>query len=457
MARPRNPDLKPKTFRIRQKNYKTGGYDIYDRTSIFDPDLGKKRHISSKLVGRLPPGETDLAKMVPVDASARKSNRAAAAVSLSTEESTAYPLDVVLFVMIMATINAQDSCRAIAAFWEEQRSVFSRFINDFPECGISPETLRRIIMLLENKDARQLSKHLADSLMKRMHTRIAPIEGSPERAGVKNDETGRCALTVLNTDNELRLEQILVEAGENEIAKSCGAIVSLHLEGAVVTGDALAAQKKFCSMILEKGADYCMALNASRGNLFEKTQKWFSSMGAIAATTSETFDDGHGHNEKRSICVLPASAVPLNQEIVEEWPGLADGCLVKVVTESKDSTTGKVSSRTRFFAASLHFDERHIAQCLARVMRNHWKVEDNLHWRLDATFPQDQALCRNALFLKGKAALNKLAFTFLSKVQPRNEETADGRALAEPAPRARCANLEEQLEMIRQFCARAAR
>ena len=87
------------------------------------------------------------------------------------------------------------------------------------------------------------------------------------RAAAKAGEQARYALNVYDSDLGLCVNQVWVEEKENEITRAVEAIEQLDLKGAVLTCDALNTQKKLCAKLLEKGADYCMALKRNHAYL----------------------------------------------------------------------------------------------------------------------------------------------------------------------------------------------
>ena len=78
------------------------------------------------------------------------------------------------------------------------------------------------------------------------------------------------------TDLCLCVNQVWVEEKENEITRAVEAIEQLDLKGAVLTCDALNTQKKLCAKLLEKGADYCMALKRNHAYLYDEVSGWFN-------------------------------------------------------------------------------------------------------------------------------------------------------------------------------------
>ena len=264
MPRPRNPNPQPKKYIVKQK-LKNGGYHVLERTTVFDPDRRQMKVLSSRLIGKLEPGQTDLSQMVETDKFYSRNKKKAATdvvqpldglTDTRRSERVTYPLDVVLLVVVLAAVCGFTSNYAIAEFWAAHRSTFERLINDFPKADISHDTVRRLIKLLGSQDASKLLRRFTEPLVQELSQKIISIDGQAVRAAAKAGEQARYSLNVYNSDLGLCVNQVWVEEKENEITRAVEAIEQLDLKGAVLTCDALNTQKKLCAKLLEKGADY---------------------------------------------------------------------------------------------------------------------------------------------------------------------------------------------------------
>ncbi len=452
MPRPRNPNPPQKTYTVKQK-LASGGYHVLERVTVYDADARRTKVLSTRLIGKLPPGETDIKKMVPTDKFYSRNTK-----KYSTEDVTkpmevlkdsrrkacvTYPLDVVLLVVILASISGFSSNYEIAEYWKAHRAVLEKRIKNFPKTDISHDTVRRIIQILGAQDASELLRRFTKPLLEEMQQQVIAIDGQAVRAASKVGESPRYGLNVYNTDLGLCLNQVWIEAKENEITRAIEAISELNINGAVITCDALNTQKKLCEKIIDKGADYCMALKGNHAALYEQVQGWFRTTSAreIARTVSQV-DKGHGRYEEREVLVIPVNIETLNRKLLKEWPGLEDGCFVKTTTRSVKTSTGVVREDDRYFITSLAFNANYIARRVMRCIRSHWQIENSLHWCLDVTFNQDRTQCTNASYIKGRTILTKIAFNIGSKVQTLEAEETGKQPPSKPMLKARFSNPE---------------
>jgi predicted transposase YbfD/YdcC len=215
------------------------------------------------------------------------------------------------------------------------------------------------------------------------------------------------------TANGLTLGQVAADAKSNEITAIPHLIDLLDLEECVVTIDAAGCQKDIAAHIVEKGGDYVLALKENQPTLYEQVTDHFAAQfdqdnadGKVRC--HREVETGHGRTETRHTYVVPAP-----KELVASglWMGLAT--LVLVLRESVDHASGKVTDEVRYFISSLPARARR----LARAVRQHWGIENGLHWVLDVAFNEDRMRQRDRNGIENLALLNRLAVSLLRQDQ----------------------------------------
>lgn len=447
MPRPVNPDPKPCTNIVR-RTQRNGWKHVYEITSVYDPKIKNRRIIASKLLGKLPPGETYLEKMVPTREKKKSVKETVDALPKLDDPrqqgKVVYPLDLVLLTILLAAFQGLFTCRQIAEFWKSQRPILSKHFADFPAHDISHDTIRRIIMLLGRDNVDDLIARFTEPLLEAAHgRRVIAVDGQAVKATCQSAAAtkSRYILNVLDTDNGLVLEQRLVGAKTNEIKAAVSVLYNLDIRSCIVTADALNTQTKFARKLLERGADYCLAVKSNQGLTYEEIKSTFASkFSDNCAKAHEKTDAGHGRVEIRQVRVLPGLC--LTKDIQKKWAGLEEGCMVEATTESIQKSTGEITRHVRYFITSLSFDERYICEQLLRTIRNHWGIENSLHWVLDVTFHQDRTQCKNAEYLQGRTRVNKIVFNLMSKIQTLDEEETGKDAPSKPMLIARYSNID---------------
>ena len=162
----------------------------------------------------------------------------------------------------------------------------------------------------------------------------------------------------------------------------------LRLEGAIVSIDAMGCQKEIAKLILDKNANYILALKSNQGTLREDVELFTAEQktnGFQNATVSqhETVDGDHGRIETRKYTVFHDISWLKERH---NWPGLN----AIVMVESTRETGSKIETGTRFFITSL----KDTADRIAATIRSHWAIENRLHWVMDMVFRDDDCRVR---------------------------------------------------------------
>ncbi|NNM68852.1 MAG: ISAs1 family transposase, partial [Gallionella sp.] len=162
----------------------------------------------------------------------------------------------------------------------------------------------------------------------------------------------------------------------------------LAIEGAIVTIDALGCQRDIAQKIVDKKADYVLALKGNQGTLREDVELFATEQKGRRFAGSKisqdtTVDGDHGRIETRETTVIQ------NVDWLQErhnWPGLKAVAMV----ESTREIQGKIEKETRFYLTSLVM----VATLMGPVIRSHWAIENSLHWVMDMVFRDDEGRVR---------------------------------------------------------------
>jgi predicted transposase YbfD/YdcC len=302
----------------------------------------------------------------------------------------------------------------IEAFARSKEDFFRRFL-ELPHGIPSHDTFRRVFQAvcpqgLQSslihwlQDVRQEAQVAADG-------GVVAIDGKTLRRTFDRGR-GLGALHLVSawaTANGLTLGQVAVDAKSNEITAIPRLLELLDLTGCVVTIDAVGCQKDIAAQIVAKDADYVLALKDNQPTLHEQVSDYFleqleqeNSSGQLRR--QRQVEKGHGRTETRETFVAPAP-----KEIVASgaWVGLAS--IVMVIRHSLDHATGQISDEVRYFLSSLPAKVRR----LASAVRQHWGIENGLHWVLDVAFNEDRMRQRERHGVENLALLNRLAVSLL--------------------------------------------
>jgi predicted transposase YbfD/YdcC len=184
------------------------------------------------------------------------------------------------------------------------------------------------------------------------------------------------------------LSQVKVNEKSNEIVAIPALLDMMSIEGAVVTIDAMGCQRDIAAKIIEKKADYILALKGNQTTLREDVEVFVDEQKALkykdtTISTHATVDADHGRIETRNYTVI--HDVDWLQAR-HQWPGLN----AVVVVDSQREINGKITNETRFYITSLVL----LANLVGPMIRAHWAIENSLHWVMDMVFRDDECRVR---------------------------------------------------------------
>jgi len=302
----------------------------------------------------------------------------------------------------------------IAAFGQAKEAFFRRFL-ELPNGIPAHDTFRRVFQAVCPQALQQCLitwlKGLRSATESVGAESVVAIDGKTlRRTGDRARGVGPLHLvSAWASANGLTLGQLAVDAKSNEITAIPELLELLQLEDCIVTIDAAGCQKEIAARIVAKQADYLLAVKENQPKLYEQVTGHFAAELDKAKSDSrvrchQQTETGHGRTETRQTLVVPAPRTLVQSGV---WAGLAT--LVMVLRESVDHTTGKKTEEVRYFISSLPAR----AKRLAAAVRQHWGIENSLHWVLDVAFNEDRMRVRDRNALSNLALLNRLAVSLL--------------------------------------------
>jgi predicted transposase YbfD/YdcC len=215
------------------------------------------------------------------------------------------------------------------------------------------------------------------------------------------------------TASQLVLGQVATAAKSNEITAIPRLLRLLALEGCVVTIDAIGCQTAIAAQLHAQGADYVLALKGNQPTLRRTVHTAFADRDPTGPDPwrpaeqdqAGTLDKGHGRLERRRYRALSDPDLLACLDPAGAWPGLRS--VVQVQAERRRGAQRMVEAR--YYLASLPPD----AAALGQAIRDHWGVENDLHWVLDVQFHEDACLVRVGDGAQNFAILRHLALNLL--------------------------------------------
>ena len=299
-----------------------------------------------------------------------------------------YPLDEILLLCLLAVLAGAETVTDIALFGRKKRDLLRRF-RPFASGTPAHDHLGDILAVLDPEQFQRCFVAWVAALTGAPEGVIAIDGKTVRRSGQKRK--GQAPIHMVSAfaaRQRLVLGQVKVAEKSNEIAAIPKLLELLAIEGAIVTIDAMGCQREIAEKIVEKKADYLLALKGNQGTLREDVDLFVAEQKAVGFKDSKvsrdrTVDGDHGRIETRTTTVIH-DVVWLRQR--HKWPGLNAVVIVESVRETGD----KVERETRFYITSLSLP----ASMLAPIVRAHWTIENGLHWVMDMVFRDDECRVR---------------------------------------------------------------
>ena len=417
--------------RVKQKN---GAVYVTERAYYIDPKTHQSHAIASVKIGTIPPGEQEVVydrkepkvrKNRVVESFANKAQMALA--DPRQQGKVRFALDLFWTVCLLCALTGRTDAESIADYWNSHRKSLFKGFETGAECDISADTVLRLMSLLTVEESTALANTFIKSCAVSQNCdntmpTIVAIDGQSVRASRIDGKRCGHILNLYNCSEHSFMGQCLIENKKSEVSSTEELLKPYDLQGTLVTADALFAKQNMFEVIVNKQADYCIPVKDNARLVSRAIDAAFTAaltaddddvqQAKIRHLALETELD-HGRIEERVADVLPASLLP--KKMRDRWVGLEDGCIVQYLTRCTNKKTGETTTQIKRAVSSIRWDNEHADVILATALRQHWSIENNLHWTLDVAFRQDRIQCKNGQYLYARAWLNKAALNLLQR------------------------------------------
>lgn len=319
-----------------------------------------------------------------------------------------YPLENVLLFAFVAILADQQSWYQITEFTEYNLEWFGQFV-DVSGGAPSHDTFRRVFSLIEPQWLESILTAWTSQLRQKCGSKleVVAVDGKSIRSVPwRGSDDGLHLVNAWESSSGLCLGQVAVDTKSNEITAAPELLKTLDIRGAVVTTDAMLAQKSLAKQILDQGADYFLALKANHPLLLEDTKLYFNSQ-HLEQFGWQTIEKNRGFVEVRRCLV---SGDTKGWETLSQWPGLK-----RVVELSCERwRDGQTSKDTRYFITSVDASAKQYME----IARAHWGIENKLHRTLDVLFLEDACQVHERTTAANLAVLRKLALGLIKQILP---------------------------------------
>ena len=321
-----------------------------------------------------------------------------------------YPLVNILFMSICAVIAGADDYVAIARFANTKKEWFAKFI-DMKNGVPSHDRFNAILNAIKPDEFEAMLFQWITQLHKITEGQVVAIDGKTLRRSYDH-ATGKAAIHMVSawaTANHISLGQTVVDKKSNEITAIPRLLEIIEVSGAMVTIDAMGCQVEIAAKIIDQGADYCLAVKGNQPTLHEATKAFFldhleDDFARIEVAEHHTDETAHGRHDERSYYVCE---VPKDLPDASRWEGLeAIGISINNTSRRKGDEIA-----VRYYILSKVLS----GEAFANAVRDHWGIENSLHWQLDVTFGEDQCRIRKGNGDENFSTLRRTALSLLKQ------------------------------------------
>jgi predicted transposase YbfD/YdcC len=330
------------------------------------------------------------------------------------DEQISYPLNEILFLLVAAVLSGAESWRAIVSYGEEKLDVLRQF---FPySFGIpSSTTIIRVLNLLDKARFESWLTNWSKGLILDFNKEHIVIDGKAIKGARRHapDAPPVFLLNAFATKNGLVLSQKTIGCKENEITAIPEMLDTLSVKGSTISIDAIGCQKKIAKKILAKEADYFLAVKNNQKKLYSELKNIFKNKDEPEFEYYESNSTGHGRKELRRC--WSTSDLDWFKITNRGWDGVKSICMV----ECKRTCKNKTSIEQKFYITS--------TDCSAKqhlfYSRNHWAIENNLHWVLDVVLKEDSSQVRLDNAAENMGVVRKVVLNLIKKYKKQYQDS----------------------------------
>ena len=319
------------------------------------------------------------------------------------ERTKLHNLETIMFIALCTYLSGGESFYDMEAYAEAREDWLRTTVgmHSVP----SHDTFNRVFQAISPEYFGKCLIELSQRLRKKISGDVVAFDGKTHRRTGDANCTALHMLNAWSVENRLVLGQLAVEETSNEITAVPQLMDMLDLKGCVVTADALNCQKTIAAKALEKEADYILAVKGNHPVLYGEIKMYMDDIAGRQVPGFESIEKEHGRIEVRrrwqseeiSWCAAR-----------KNWPGLKSFCVIESVCERN----GQAATTRRYYISSLSYD----AARTAKSIREHWHIENSLHWSLDVVFNEDQSRARARNAAKNLGTLRAICLNLIKRI-----------------------------------------
>lgn len=406
-----------------------GRYYLYSITSVWCPEKKRTKKKTLKQVGvidqefgliptgmsrkgRVPKGESKIKNTSPIETNFLDSFTSVE--DPRSNRNQLYTLSEILLVTLLAVICGAEGWQDVENYGKAKINYLRQYL-DYVNGVPSDDTIRRLFRSINPDIFKHFFCDWVKSIANTVDSKVIAIDGKSNRRTHDGDENMLHVVSAFATEARIVLGQEKVSTKSNEITAIPKLLELLDVKGHIITIDAMGCQYTIANKIVAKGGDYIFSLKGNQGTLSEDVGLYFDTEAHKNTLASNIENDkGHGRIETRECFVC--NDVQWLRDMHPKWLTINSIIKVNATREFKDEA--KTTRETRYYISSLK-DTTPKAASLA--VRQHWGIENSLHWILDMSFNEDYSRIRKGNAPHVMAIIRHIALNLLQRNKPKRQ------------------------------------
>ena len=315
-----------------------------------------------------------------------------------------HKLSDIIFITIAAVICGADDWYEIEEYGKHKQD-WLKTILELPYGIPSHDTFNRVFSILDPAAVLKCFMSWVQSIVTTLEGQIINFDGKRLcNSGQGGSKSVIHMVSAWSGANKMVLGQVKVDDKSNEITAIPELLDLLMVKGSLVTIDAMGCQRDIAAKIIEKQADYMLAVKDNQASLHDDIKEAFEHEKNIETHIQSNM--GHGRIEKRTCSIITNIDWICSKE---GWEGLQT--LVAIESRRIQKATGIVQTENRYYISS----KKASAEVFNHAARQHWGIENNLHWTLDVVFNEDGSTKRAGDAAENFSSINKIALNLLNQ------------------------------------------
>lgn len=321
-----------------------------------------------------------------------------------------HDLESILLIGIISVICGAETWNQMEGYARAKEGFLLKFLkldNGIP----SHDTFNRVFSSIDPDQFEACFVQWVSTLAQLNPKEVIAIDGKSIRGAKANGlKSPFHMVSAWANENNLVLGQVKVSEKSNEITAIPKLLEVLTIEESIVTIDAMGCQTEIAKIIIDKKADYILAVKENQKQLHQEIEDEFKFGKKVEAHLSE--DLGHGRVETRKCSVIT------DFQFIEDnkkWKNL--NSIIKIESTREFKNSNKATEKAvRYYISSLIAEPRDFQNAI----RSHWGIENKLHWTLDVAFGEDASRKRKGNAPQNFSILNKIALNLLKNEKSLN-------------------------------------